>query len=110
MEASGERLWGRGVGEGLTHAIMGRNSHMFLPNTCTVQKPPRVLALLFQYEWRDEFHKIIHISMKTAFQESLNIPFTVEGNKAFRENKTKQKPSVSKGRVNSGTAMRKEFF
>lgn len=28
--------------------------------------------------------------MKTTFQESLNIPFTVEGNKAFRENKTKQ--------------------
>ena len=48
--------------------------------------------------------------MKTTFQESLTIPFTVEGNKAFREKKQKQKPSVSKGRVNSGTATRKEFF
>ena len=47
--------------------------------------------------------------MKTTFQQSLNIPFTVEVNKAFR-GKTKQKPSVTKGRVNNGTAMRKEIF
>ena len=46
--------------------------------------------------------------MKTTFQQSLNIPFTVEGNKAFKEKK-KKNPSVSKGRVNSGTAMRKVF-
>ena len=57
------------------------------------------LALLFQYEWRDEFQKIIHINMKTTFQQSLNIPFTVEGNKAFKEKKTKQNPQFLKAEL-----------
>ena len=37
--------------------------------------------------------------MKTTFQQSLNIPFTVEGNKAFKEKKTKQNPQFLKAEL-----------
>lgn len=37
--------------------------------------------------------------MKTTFQESLTIPFTVEGNKAFREKNKNKTPQFLKAEL-----------
>lgn len=70
----GRDCGGGSRGRDLHMPSWGGNSHMFLLNTCTVQKPPRVPGFTFSVcEWRDKFHKINHISMKTTFQEKVLI-------------------------------------
>ena len=48
--------------------------------------------------------------MKTTFQESLTIPFTVEGNKAFREKNKNKNPQFLKAELTMELRREKNFL